>query len=91
MQWVCLYARAVLIIVVVGFTQYTDLLYPINTQCIITNGQEWLFMAYQLNTINLAHDWTELDIKKSLSINGQANIQHNNRGIANICWHSGLF
>lgn len=33
-----------------GFTTYNDLTYPINTQTIITDGQNWSFYQYQLNT-----------------------------------------
>lgn len=33
-----------------GFTTYNDLTYPINTQTVITNGKEWSFYQFQLNT-----------------------------------------
>lgn len=33
-----------------GFGPYTELTYPITTQTIITNGQDYSFYAYQLNT-----------------------------------------
>ncbi|KAL5277554.1 MRPS30 family protein [Megaselia abdita] len=33
-----------------GFTTYNDLTYPINTQTVITNGQDWSFYQFQLNT-----------------------------------------
>lgn len=36
-----------------GFGPYTELTYPITTQTIITNGQDYSFYAYQLNTCAL--------------------------------------
>lgn len=33
-----------------GFTTYNDLTYPINTQTVITNGKDWSFYQFQLNT-----------------------------------------
>ncbi|XP_068158921.1 large ribosomal subunit protein mL65 [Drosophila tropicalis] len=34
-----------------GFNTYNDITYPMNTQTIITNGREWSFYEYQLNTL----------------------------------------
>ncbi|ODM92751.1 28S ribosomal protein S30, mitochondrial [Orchesella cincta] len=34
-----------------GFDQFGDLEYPFSTQTVITNGLDWSFFAYQLNTI----------------------------------------
>lgn len=34
-----------------GFTTYNELTYPMNTQTIITDGQNWSFYEYQLNTL----------------------------------------
>ncbi|XP_033150249.1 28S ribosomal protein S30, mitochondrial [Drosophila busckii] len=34
-----------------GFNTYNELTYPLNTQTIITNGREWSFYKYQLNTL----------------------------------------
>ncbi|KAH8386570.1 hypothetical protein KR093_001238 [Drosophila rubida] len=34
-----------------GFNTYNELTYPLNTQTVITNGREWSFYAYQLNTL----------------------------------------
>ncbi|KAH8263976.1 hypothetical protein KR026_009978 [Drosophila bipectinata] len=42
-----------------GFNTYNDLTYPLNTQTIITNGQEWSFYEYQLNTL-LMHGYNEV-------------------------------
>ncbi|XP_034671093.1 28S ribosomal protein S30, mitochondrial [Drosophila subobscura] len=36
-----------------GFNTYNDLTYPMNTQTVITNGREWSFYEYQLNTLLL--------------------------------------
>lgn len=33
-----------------GFSTYNDLTYPLTTQTIITDGQNWSFYVYQLNT-----------------------------------------
>lgn len=37
----------------VGFGPYTELTYPLSTQTIITDGQNYSFSAYQLNTCAL--------------------------------------
>ncbi|KAH8264734.1 hypothetical protein KR044_006936 [Drosophila immigrans] len=42
-----------------GFNTYNELTYPLNTQTVITNGREWSFYAYQLNTL-LVHG-TQVD------------------------------
>lgn len=34
-----------------GFSTYNELTYPLTTQTIITNGQNWSFFLYQLNTM----------------------------------------
>ncbi|XP_004518895.1 28S ribosomal protein S30, mitochondrial [Ceratitis capitata] len=34
-----------------GFNTYNDLTYPMNTQTILTNGRDWSFYEYQLNTL----------------------------------------
>ncbi|TDG41441.1 hypothetical protein AWZ03_012142 [Drosophila navojoa] len=34
-----------------GFNTYNELTYPMNTQTVITNGREWSFYEYQLNTL----------------------------------------
>lgn len=34
-----------------GFNTFNELTYPLNTQTIITNGQQWSFYEYQLNTL----------------------------------------
>lgn len=36
-----------------GFSTYNDITYPLVTQTIITNGQQWSFYLYQLNTTTL--------------------------------------
>lgn len=36
-----------------GFNTYNELTYPLNTQTVITNGREWSFYEYQLNTLLL--------------------------------------
>ncbi|KAH8287095.1 hypothetical protein KR054_002488 [Drosophila jambulina] len=36
-----------------GFNTYNELTYPLNTQTVITNGREWSFYDYQLNTVLL--------------------------------------
>ncbi|XP_055913810.1 28S ribosomal protein S30, mitochondrial [Eupeodes corollae] len=43
-----------------GFNTYNDLTYPMTTQTVITNGKQWSFYRYQLNTTlihsNHVHD-----------------------------------
>lgn len=39
-----------------GFTPFHDLTYPITAQTILTNGQDWNFIVYQLNTISFHSD-----------------------------------
>lgn len=39
-----------------GFTPYHDITYPLVTQTILTNGQDWKFFVYQLNTIAFHED-----------------------------------
>ncbi|XP_034489811.1 28S ribosomal protein S30, mitochondrial [Drosophila innubila] len=34
-----------------GFNTYNELTYPLNTQTVITNGRDWSFYEYQLNTL----------------------------------------
>lgn len=36
-----------------GFNTYSELTYPLNTQTVITNGRDWSFYEYQLNTLLL--------------------------------------
>jgi len=40
-------------ILIAGFDQFSDLSYPFTTQTVITNGFQWSFFAYQLNTIRM--------------------------------------
>ncbi|KAL8582331.1 hypothetical protein ACOMHN_037088 [Nucella lapillus] len=39
-----------------GFNTLVDLTYPLTTQTILTDGQTWQFLAYQLNTLQLWKD-----------------------------------
>ena len=41
-----------------GFNTLEDLTYPITTQTVLTDGQHYLFFAYQLNTLQLWVDDT---------------------------------
>nr|XP_014102318.1 39S ribosomal protein S30, mitochondrial [Bactrocera oleae] len=34
-----------------GFNTFNDLTYPMNTQTVVTNGRDWSFYEYQLNTL----------------------------------------
>ncbi|XP_067642227.1 large ribosomal subunit protein mL65 [Eurosta solidaginis] len=34
-----------------GFNTFNDITYPMNTQTILTNGRDWSFYEYQLNTL----------------------------------------
>ncbi|XP_037937838.1 28S ribosomal protein S30, mitochondrial-like [Teleopsis dalmanni] len=34
-----------------GFNTFSELTYPMNTQTIVTNGKDWSFYEYQLNTL----------------------------------------
>jgi len=40
-----------------GFTIYNELTYPLNTQAVFTNGHDWSFYTYQLNTVTLSVDF----------------------------------
>lgn len=48
-----------------GFTCYNDLTYPLVGQTILTNGKQWAFYSYQLNTIYL-HDSVENSTKSNV-------------------------
>ncbi|XP_058452493.1 large ribosomal subunit protein mL65 [Malaya genurostris] len=39
-----------------GFSVFNDITYPLSAQTIITDGQNWSFYAYQLNTVLLHSD-----------------------------------
>ncbi|XP_013791594.1 28S ribosomal protein S30, mitochondrial-like [Limulus polyphemus] len=39
-----------------GFTPFNELTYPLVTQTVITNGQDWDFFVYQLNTMSFHSD-----------------------------------
>ncbi|XP_055844922.1 28S ribosomal protein S30, mitochondrial [Episyrphus balteatus] len=39
-----------------GFNTYNDLTYPMTTQTVITNGKQWSFYRYQLNTTLIHSD-----------------------------------
>ncbi|XP_049871631.1 39S ribosomal protein S30, mitochondrial [Pectinophora gossypiella] len=49
-----------------GFTTYNDLTYPLATQTVITNGQEWSFYAYQLNTITMHNEQMDENPKHNI-------------------------
>lgn len=49
-----------------GFTTYNDLTYPLVMQTIITNGQDWSFYTYQLNTVVFHSDYIEENPKKNI-------------------------
>lgn len=42
-----------------GFSTYNDLTYPLTAQTIITDGQNWSFYAYQMNTTAFNTDFYE--------------------------------
>ncbi|XP_054710050.1 LOW QUALITY PROTEIN: 28S ribosomal protein S30, mitochondrial-like [Uloborus diversus] len=44
-----------------GFTPFHDLTYPLVTQTILTNGRDWNFFVYQLNTIAFHSDVDKKD------------------------------
>ncbi|KAK7115880.1 large ribosomal subunit protein mL65-like [Littorina saxatilis] len=39
-----------------GFNTLVDMTYPLTTQTVLTDGQHWQFLAYQLNTMELWKD-----------------------------------
>lgn len=49
-----------------GFTQYTDLTYPLTCQAILTDGFTWQLFAYQLNTIDILSHWMEDDLPANI-------------------------
>lgn len=67
-----------------GFCALSDLTYPMYTQTIITNGREWSFYQYQLNTIliqskhqqnnskfNFCHGTKEMKLYEEIDANGK--------------------
>nr|XP_027202450.1 28S ribosomal protein S30, mitochondrial-like [Dermatophagoides pteronyssinus] len=60
-----------------GFTIYDRLTYPLVTNVVITNGQDWSFYVYQLNNHCFHED---------LTINDDGNNVNN---VCNLCWSSG--
>lgn len=46
-----------------GFTPYQDLTYPLTSQTIVTDGQTWNFMVYQMNTHSFHRDLGENNTK----------------------------
>lgn len=42
------------IIVCTGFSPYNDITYPLVNQAIITDGQTWSFVVYQMNTTDFS-------------------------------------
>ncbi|KAG8193842.1 hypothetical protein JTE90_029574 [Oedothorax gibbosus] len=44
-----------------GFTPFHDLTYPLVAQSVLTNGQDWTFFVYQLNTIAFHSDVDQKD------------------------------
>lgn len=49
-----------------GFTTYNDLTYPLVTQTVVTNGKEWNFYAYQLNTVTMYSDFINTNSKRNI-------------------------
>lgn len=49
-----------------GFTTYNDLTYPLVAQTVITNGQEWSFYTYQLNTALMHSDYVHSNPKRNI-------------------------
>ncbi|GLV44027.1 mitochondrial ribosomal protein S30 [Carabus blaptoides fortunei] len=49
-----------------GFTTYNDLTYPLVAQTVITNGQEWSFYTYQLNTALMHSDHVHNNPKRNI-------------------------
>lgn len=45
-----------------GFNTLIDMTYPLTTQAILTDGQTWQFLAYQLNTLQLWKDESANDL-----------------------------
>jgi len=52
----CSYLLYLLRLNFVGFSYMHDLTYPFTTQCIVTDGETFRFLCYQLNTLRL---WTD--------------------------------
>lgn len=50
----------------IGFTQYTDLTYPLTTQVILSDGITWELLCYQLNSVALANDWEECETPSNI-------------------------
>ena len=56
-----------------GFSPYDEVTYPFTTQTVLTDGQYWTFMAYQMNTHAFHSDLVEMGVKSSRK---------------NMCWTS---
>lgn len=67
-----------------GFNTFSELTYPMNTQTILTNGKQWSFYEYQLNTllmygnqvdenprVNNCRGTTELTLYQEIDSNGK--------------------
>lgn len=54
--------NADLCINVAGFSYVHDLTYPFTTQCVVTDGQMFRFLCYQLNTLRL---WVDDGVEPS--------------------------
>lgn len=49
-----------------GFTPFNDLTYPLTTQTIVTDGQNWSFYVYQMNTTQIHQDSIDSNPKANL-------------------------
>lgn len=49
-----------------GFTTYNDLTYPLVAQTVVTNGKEWSFYTYQLNTVLMHSDFITTNPKRNI-------------------------
>jgi len=51
---------------ILGFNQFSDIEYPLSSQTVLTNGTDWSFYAYQLNTIQLDNLSIEKNKKQNI-------------------------
>lgn len=56
-------ATFLILFLIVGFSTFNDITYPLVTQTILTTGQLWSFCVYQLNT-TLVHSENSVDNPK---------------------------
>jgi small subunit ribosomal protein S30 len=50
----------------IGFSTFQDITYPLVNQMILTNGQQWNFCVYQLNTTIMHQDCLQVNPRRNM-------------------------